>query len=136
MNRWTEKREDRFQPWDMADGNAISSQERTGYSPSKSRGPFRYRPTVVRRLGARSSPQILTAAGLLLGSRKHAGSIGRSGSLRTPRQRPIRKERPVQRPLLMENRPLAPALWLVLCVSIWAFGFAVCVLIIQNLYFR
>jgi hypothetical protein len=41
----------------------------------------------------------------------------------------------VQHPILTEDHPLTRLLWLLFCVSIWALGFALSVLIIENLYF-
>jgi hypothetical protein len=42
----------------------------------------------------------------------------------------------VQHPFLTEDRPLTRLLWLLFCVSIWALGIALSVLIIENPYFR
>jgi hypothetical protein len=44
--------------------------------------------------------------------------------------------RNVQHPFLTEDRPRTRLLWLLFCVSIWALGIALSVLIIENLYFR
>ena len=46
------------------------------------------------------------------------------------------KQRNVQHPFLTEDHPLAPFLWLLFCVLIWASGIALAVVIIENLYRR
>jgi len=42
----------------------------------------------------------------------------------------------VQHAFLTGDRPLTRLLWLLFCVSIWGLGFALALLIIENLYFR
>ena len=46
------------------------------------------------------------------------------------------KLRNVQHPILTEDHPLAPFLWLSFCVLIWALGIVLTVVIIESLYFR
>ena len=42
----------------------------------------------------------------------------------------------VHHPFLSGDRPRAPLLWLLFCISVWGLGIAVSVLLIEKLYFR
>lgn len=156
MNRWMGKREDRFRPWDVADGDWISFCEKSGCIATQSRGSRHPHLSCLQGAKGQLDQQRVIRPMRCRSTRSHGKSI---------RPRPMRRMTPshwsltlhdntsaserldscrgpgmmvhnLQHSLLMERRPLTQLPWLLFSVSMWGLGIALSALIIEKLYFQ